>query len=458
MALSSHQGSRSVVGLSESYLFHYQYSSISDVLREMCGTLTLWELEALMRSLCLPYVPEEEMSSRIRINSDATSLLKADSPTLENRGYVLINNQRIKGNKPVGLGYQLSRVHISLNDGWSLPLSERIVSKNETASELLLEQLENILKEPWIEKVKTIIHCIDSGYGHASFLVPMYAQEKVVNIVRFRHGIKVWSPAKRKEELRNGAPLVYGQKHYLNDKTMVKFFTRKDKTYEVEQKSITEMIASEKCELYTKTKKGRQLKVYLERWNDLLIRSKEGHCTKDKPFDIVRVRYVDAKTGAPIHQRAMFLSIFGKQKAEVSIIEAFKDYRHRYDIEPSFRFDKQILMLDKAQVHSVKALENWIVVVQLARWLLFTASDEVKHSPKKWQKYGDKINPGTDRLTIAQTRKGAESLFLTFDSKPFLPKSINNGKGRQKGEKLVPKKRFLPIKKIKKCLRKHEKT
>ncbi len=97
MALSSHQDSKFVVGLSESYLFYYQYSSMSDVLREISGTLTYWELQTLMRSLCLPYVPAQELSHRIRINSDATSLLKADSPALENRGYVLINNQRIKG-------------------------------------------------------------------------------------------------------------------------------------------------------------------------------------------------------------------------------------------------------------------------------------------------------------------------------------------------------------------------
>lgn len=78
----------------------------------------------------------------------------------------------------------------------------------------------------------------------------------------------------------------------------------------------------------------------------------------------------------------------------------------------------------------------------MASWLLWTASDQVEKNPKDWQKYlpeyrsikNDQVNDGQadcadeqaqqqpvdkERLTIAQTRKGAETLFLSFDRKAF---------------------------------------
>ena len=171
---------------------------------------------------------------------------------------------------------------------------------------------------------------------------------------------------------------------------------------------------------------------------------------KDKPFDLLQVRVLDAQTLEPLYQRPMYLMIFGKRKTKVNTQQAYGDYRHRYDIEPSFRFEKQNLKLNKFQTSDVDHLDNWFCLVYLAQWMLFSISDKVEHCPRKWEKYNNKPKESTKRLSIAQTQRGAEAFFLTFDQKPFLPKSIKNGKGRIAGYSPEKKKRYKVTKKAKK--------
>jgi hypothetical protein len=154
----------------------------------------------------------------------------------------------------------------------------------------------------------------------------------------------------------------------------------------------------------SQTRKGRGLIIELYRWNDLLKRSKNGHSMKDKPLDLVAVRVRDAQTKEKVFDRPLVMAACGQHKSQVSLKMVYEDYRHRYDIEPAYRFAKQKLMLDKFQTPDVAHLDNWLIIVQLAQWLLFTATNEVFHQPKKWQKYANKVDESKSRLSIAQTR------------------------------------------------------
>lgn len=459
MALSSYESSHSVIGLSESPIFRYQYSSISDISAHLSANFKdNKSLQAAVRLHLEGYYPYSDWSKQgIRLQTDVTSLIKRHSECLSERQYVYVPNNLIAKNKPLDVGYGMSSTHISLDDGWSLPVIVKRLGLADNACQVGVEGLQALMLENPFKEAPLVRHTADRYYGQAAFLSPLHGIDNLVNIVALRHGSKIWTPALPSSG-NQGAPCIFGECFYLTEKTQVKTYKRKEQSYQVEQKSIFDHKADEMLIFEGQTRKGRDLIIELYRWNGLLKRSKNGHSMKDKPVDLIAVRVLDAQTKEKVFDRPLFMAACGQHKSQVSLKMVYEDYRRRYDIEPSYRFAKQKLMLDKFQTPDVEHLDNWLIIVQLAQWLLFAAANEVTHQPKKWQKYADKVDDNKPRLSIAQTRKAAQSLFLTFDPTPFSPKISNKGKGRLKGQSQVPRKRFSINRKIKERLKKHEKS
>jgi hypothetical protein len=123
------------------------------------------------------------------------------------------------------------------------------------------------------------------------------------------------------------------------------------------------------------------------------------------------------------------------------------------DIESTFRVEKQNLLLEKYQTCKKQNFENWLLVIQLALWLLWESSTEAQAAPKKWQKYYDsdvRDARKSQRLPLTQTIKATSGLFCTFDLKEFAPQKCKKGKGRQKGQTQVPRPRYTVVRKPKK--------
>ena len=131
---------------------------------------------------------------------------------------------------------------------------------------------------------------------------------------------------------------------------------------------------------------------------------------KHKPFDLVGVRVINAQTGKWLYKREMFFGIFGKQKQQIDTKESYQKYRGRYDIEPSFRFNKQDLFLDRYLCEEVQHLDNFLLVNQLANWLLYIAADEVQFIPRKWVMNKSAPIEKPEKLSIAKTYRSAEKL------------------------------------------------
>ena len=125
------------------------------------------------------------------------------------------------------------------------------------------------------------------------------------------------------------------------DASQTKIYHRKGKTYEVYQRSIFELAHQDYIEIEGQTSRGRNLKIMIWRWTNLLIRTKKGHNMKDKPFDLIASKVIDADSGKLVFNRTMFTTIHGQRKDEITTQQAFETYRHRYDIEPSIKFCKQ---------------------------------------------------------------------------------------------------------------------
>jgi len=462
ISLSSDEKARSVVELSESPLFHHQYSSIRDAIvgvgkdeSEQRQTM-LTGREIVLSELDLP------AGSRVLLQTDASSIVKAHSDCLEDRQYVKTNNNVIHKNQPISIGYSVSLVNMSPGIGkWSIPLDIRRVTSDQTASECAVEQMEALITQEPLSKC-FIINTLDSGYGSPSYLNPVHSHAHLVNLIRFRHGKKIWlqsaDSATNDSSIatsKKGAPRIYGEQFYLIGESDKKTYTRKEVSYEVSRTSIFDRPHQDYVELEGQTNKGRDLDIQVWRWNDLLVRTSKGKDMKNKPFDLIASRVRDKKTGELVFQRTMFVVIHGQQKNKITTKEAFEGYRKRYDIEPAIKFAKQKLLLDKYQTPSQQHFDNWLVVVMMSFWLLFFSKDEMKYNPKKWQQYKEVNKKATSKskavaampLTPNQAKQAAESLFLTLDPTPFLPKISNKGKGREKDTKIKPRIRHPVVRK-----------
>lgn len=105
------------------------------------------------------------------------------------------------------------------------------------------------------------------------------------------------------------------------------------------------------------------------------------------PFRLVSVRLLDAQTNEPIFKRRMWLGVWGKRAAELTLEELYWAYRQRFDIEHFLRFGKQALLMDSFQAPDIEHLDNWMEIVSLAYWLLWVAKEEAEYNVLKWQKY-----------------------------------------------------------------------
>ena len=112
------------------------------------------------------------------------------------------------------------------------------------------------------------------------------------------------------------------------------------------------------------------------------------------------------------------------------------------------RFSSHSLLINDYQTPEVQTLDNWLLTVAAAYWVLFVAADQVDLVVKPWERNLPKNKEIVEaqatttqpKKSVAQTKKGALALFYTLDKKPYQPKSVNNGKGRKKGTKMTQKK------------------
>ena len=451
MALSSFTEALSLVDVTLSPLFHYQFSSLFKVLAHLASDEdSRLLLEKDIRRMCMPY-SDQSSDAYVLLQTDTTPLCKPHSPTLKERTYISIPNRFIPGNRPLDIGYDVSCVNLSVPESsWSLPLSIRRVPLKQTATDCAIGQLKDVLEDGHLPfKDKLIVNTLDSKYGTSRYLCQTYDFEQLVNITRLRAGMKVWQPYDGPH--KGGAPRLYGGRYYLREESGYYSCTnpRRKQPMEVFQRAIADIDAHEHKSFFTQTQKGREIKVQLWRYKNMLIRGKNGYSMKDKPLDILAVLVTDAASGKPIFDGTSYLAICGEQKDHITTESAYEYYRRRYDIEPWLRFIKQRLFLQDYQTPDRDHLENWLLIPQLCSWLLYCASTEANYLPKKWEQYLPKTQQMKtgQRLSIAQTRRAAQTLFLTFEPTLFKPKKCKKGRGRAKGITFTPRKRYQVVKK-----------
>jgi hypothetical protein len=358
-------------------------------------------------------VPNAE--SFVLLNSDITSVFREHSPTLEERGVVYRPNTNIKENKPVGIGHHISCIgyNVSLENNsigqssssnWNIPLSFRRVALSENKNKFTAIQVKEVLEG--IGAKGLVVNCLDSNYHSPEYIAPTANVPNLVNIICISCSRNVWGRAadkKGKGGETRGAKSIYGAKYKLSE---------------------------------------------AQSWDNRKIRTKRGHSMKEHSARLIRIEMLDHDR-KPFHHRALWLTVWGKRRGELSLKNIFLAYRNRFDIEHFFRFAKQRLLLNSYQTADLQHSENWLKIVQLSYWLLWIAQEELraeKLKTPKWQQYLPLEKQRVEKagaLSPTQVQKNIGIIFSTFDKAPFLPKVSKNKTGRKPNEKQPKRNRYL---------------
>lgn len=444
MGLASQQGAKSVVEVSEGACYHYQHSSISQVLSALI--INGQEEEQEEASEASPSLTEELLSLKAPhfakpfadfwlLNTDISSVFRPYSRTLPDRGYVHKPNNQVKGNKPVGVGYEFSTIGLSarlprygLSEApWNLPLSMELIPFEANRNTFTAQQVNDLLNSEAVPfDQELVVNALDSNYSSPEYIADTHDQPHLVNIIRLASNRNVWkklTPEQINERQQTkadnrGAPPIYGAKYPLS------------------QLAKGELPPDEEQVFSIKLANGRQVEVRASRWVEMMIRSKRGKSMKDKPFDLVRIYLIDPQNGSPIFTNPMWLGVWGNRRGELSQEQIYWAYRNRFDIEHFLRFGKQRLLLDQSQTPDRDRLQSWLEVVGLAYWLLWVASEEASHQTKKWRQYDPVFKRRKQeqlRVSPSNVQNQLGTIILGFDQEPFIPKVKIKGKGRIPG-------------------------
>lgn len=442
MALASFRDAKSVVALSKSPVFHHQYSSISKAIGGLAkNEHELKRVGKLFGEQRIKYFP---LGSRNYFQTDVVNIFREHAPCLKARQYRHKANNVIFGNQPLGIGYPLSLVNIAdFESGWSLPFDLKRVESNEDEVAVGAAQIRAICeREEFGESLN--INAADSSYGVAKYISQVNEVENLVNVIRLRHGNKVFET---KAQATKGAPQIYGAEYHLIEASGEKTYHKKEKVYRKYLTSIYEKKADEYAEIEKVTKRGKVLKVELRRWKQMKMRTKQGNSMKEVEFEIVGIRVLNKETGGRVFKQDVFVAVVGGKRGELPTTEVAEVFYHRFDLEVTNRFMKQNLFLESYQTPDVQHLDNWNVLAVQALWLLWTASTETENICEKWQQYAEPKTEKGGRKTASQTRKGSENLFLTFEQKGYLPKKCKKGLGRKSGDKQARRKHYEVVRK-----------
>lgn len=335
---------------------------------------------------------------------------------------------------------------------WSIPLDNLRVDVQADKIAVAVQQLCDLLEDknlPFAQSTK-VVNTAHTGYTVPEFISPLIDKfDNLLLINRIRYGMKVYKPYKGEQKV-NGRKKEYESTPYYLQTESERMFThpKTKKRFSKAQRPIFDLAMDDEVEYETTLAKGRKIIVHIYRWNEVLLRGKNDYKMDDKPC----IRFIDKQTGACLFKRDMFVGIWGKDRRTHTTLEIQTDYKHRYDIESHNRFSKQQLLADKYQTSNVKSLDAWLWTVLLTFWLLYFSSTDTQVCVQSWEKYLPEVKRAQQsgqRKSAAMIRKGAKTLFSTFDNRPFKPQESKNGQGRKKGTILTKKNHWTPKRKIK---------
>jgi hypothetical protein len=392
----------SPVALSESPMFKRKFSSVYDA-------LVFGDLGDELRTVFSNSQDEDwETIAGYEVHAvDATPNERMAAETLEDRGALKASQK-----EPVRYGHKYSWLVRLVQSGtsWAAPEDITRISTDTTDTKVAAQQVKDLAERNKHPKVITA----DSRYRDKHFLGAFVNLTNTYALVRLQNNQKLSQEPLPKPPGSRGAPSKHGADFQLTA---------------IER----EVDASETFFL------GKQ-KVRVRVWNKLHF--------KRVPKVIGSVVCVEflKEDDTPRYKRPLWLFWTGPE--DVSPQDLCKMYLWRFAIEHLFRFLKQHLGLNSHRSSNLESLKRWMWVVALAYWQLLLMRETVQPNRPAWH---PRKKDGQDKpLTPAQVQRSAQAFLLQSGISANKVRPAGKGRGRQKGYRPAPRKRFDVVFKTKK--------
>lgn len=418
---------KSVVELSQSSSFERKYSSITDAVTSGLKETDFKGVQTLVFEATKALSPKPHL-----FFTDCTANPRPYAKTLIERGIVHAPNPA-PGNKPICVGHQYSLLAMaphgerSKKGRWLIPLSMKRVPINKKGNEFGMNQVIESIRTLNIEE-ELCLNTGDSLYGSEACRRTAVEQKNLVHQFRLTNKRKLFQHPQSLKIQGAGRKKLFGDKVLLSD----------EKTHPTPHliQNIT-----------MKTAKGKEYRVELTLFKDLLLRGSKEFASQNHPLNILRAVVKDAD-GKPIFQRPLWLGLIGERRDEITPEMAYESYRTRYDIEHFFRFGKQKLLLDAYQTPELTHEENWWRFVPLAYTQLYLAQGLADLLPKPWERYlpayQDASKQETSQKTPTQVQRSFANILEHIGTPANPSKPRGKPMGRARGA-VLNKREPLPV-------------
>jgi hypothetical protein len=444
-ALCSNNKTASVVQLSLNPLFRRGYSALFKTI----GALSFCEIskaenekgediqakereEERLLELIAEVVPKPDEHPFFLFGLDCTSVERQFAKTLADRGMVYQPTQ-IAGNKPITIGHNYSMLAVipERKEGdapWTIPLDMSRVSTESNSIEQGIMQLNAVLSNPKLAWSKELcVNVVDSAYGNKQFLSPLQQHKNLVNVARSRSNrVFYQSPAISETQVGKGHPTWYGARFDLKEP---------DTWHEPTAVS----------QLSSKPRHGRIVNVTITAWSNMLMRGSKDTPTHKFPFTLLRIESID-HSGQSLF-KPMWLIVIGERRGELSALQSYQSYHQRFDLEHSFRFAKQNLLLTAFETPDVDHEQQWVKFVMLAYIHLWAAHSLAVNLPRPWEKH--LVSVPSTRISPSKVQQDWFRIISQLGSPAVSPKLRGYSSGRKSGENQSLRPRLPVIKKHK---------
>ena len=409
LTVASHVASP--VALSEEVPFRRKFSSIYDVLSE--GKL---EPEPLQRLLAEAQAAGCELMAEYEVYAlDTTPDERPEAETLADRG--LLKAQK---NEPVRVGQKFSWLVRLVKPGtsWVVPWDVRRVETASNDNQTAVAQVQALDRQNSRPKVVVA----DSLYGNQVFLAVFLVVKNIIALVRLRQNLTLYERPVPKPAGSRGAPRKHGPAFKMGRPSRPP-----DRTSSFQL--------------------GWQT-IRLSAWHGLHLRQ-----LPDLVGLALRVEFLKAD-GTLRYQRPMWLFWTGPETVALEAI--CRMYLWRFAIEHAFRFMKQHLGLNAHCLTDPDSIQRWMWLCALAYCQLLLMGQDVDHLCPAW--YPRKAQAPDRWLTPGQVQRGAGRFLVKLGTPAHPPRPAGKGRGRAKGYRPAPRRRYPVVRKGQKTVKKPAQT
>jgi len=292
---------------------------------------------------------------------------------------------------------------------WCLGLSNDRMELDTSAIELGVQQVKQLLQKRKVARTENLLVVpTDGKYGTHHFLGQFSGEKHLAIVSRIRRDRVLYGPPP--EYSGRGRPRKHGDRFDFKDET-----TWFDPDQDV---SFTD-----------------------NRWGNVRLRGWSGLHMRQDPDTSFTPIYVEVRLEREKRPKPIWLAYLGPE--ERSIRDAWLWFDHRWPIEPSIRFRKQMLHWTLPNFQTVDRCDRWGWLVEAAFWQVYLARKLVQDEPLPWQK------PLT-KLTPTRVLRSMSRLFGKIGTPTVPVQTRRNSLGWPIGKKRTRAKRFKPTRRNRK--------